>query len=297
MIHLGKMKTMRLKGLWELLRDTVYGCSEGQTIQLGAALAFHGVFALAPLLVIAIALAGIFFGEDAAKGRLDATLTDAIGPMMAKAISDTLAKVYVGQSGWIATLFGFGFMLFAAKGLFLQLQIALNAIWGVQPKPDRPVWNVLRGRLFAFCLVVGSGALLVLLLVANAAVTALPLSNWSDKEYLWEGIDWLSTLLLQALLFAMIFKLLPDAIIGWRDVWVGALLTALLFALGNYLICLYLTWAVPASVYGPASSLVIVMLWVYYSSQILLFGAEFTKHYARKYGIAMRPADYARSLP
>ena len=292
-----EINAMRWKDLFELVRDTIYGCSERQTLQLGAALAFQGVFALAPLLVIAIALAGIFFGENAAKGQLDATLTDAVGPMMAEAIAETLTHVHLTQSGWTATLVGFGFILFAATGMFLQLQLSLNAIWGVQLKPGWSFWTMVRGRFFAFVLVLGIGALLILSLIANALVTALhahlPDESWSDKPYLWEGMNWLLTFLLQTLLFAMIFKLLPDALVAWRDVWVGALLTALLFELGNYLFCQYLSWAVPGSVYGPAGSLVVVMLWVYYSSQILLFGVEFTKQFANKYGHPTRPAGYA----
>jgi membrane protein len=288
---------MRWKDMFELVRDTIYGCSERQTLQLGAALAFQGVFALAPLLVIAIALAGIFFGEDAAKGQLDATLTEAVGPVMAKAIAETLTHVYYTQSGWTATLLGFGFVLFASTGMFVQLQLSLNAIWGVQPKPSWSFWSLLRGRFYAFVLVLGIGALLVLLLIAHALVTALhahlPAGPWSDKPYLWEGMDWFSTLLLQTLFFAVIFKLLPDAIIAWRDVLVGALLTAPLFALGNLLFCQYVSWAALVSVYGPAGSLVVVMLWVYYSSQTLLFGAEFTKQFANKYGHPTRPANYA----
>src|SRR5262249_24095803 len=162
--------------------------------------------------------------------------------------------------------------LFASTGLFTQLQWSLNAIWGVQPKPGRGFWNMLRARFFAFTLVLSTGALLVLSLIANTALLAfnsyLGPTNGSAEYYLWEGMDWTLTFVLQTFLFAMIYKLLPDAIITWRDVGIGALITALLFALGNFLICQYLSRAAPASVYGPAGSLVVVMMWVYYSSQI-----------------------------
>src|SRR5262249_21539695 len=164
---------MRWRDPFELLRDTVYGCSEGDIFQLGAALAFHGVFALAPLLVIAVAQAGVFFGEDAAKGRLDATLSDAVGPAMSPAIADTPSPVHLSQAGWTATVLGFGFVLFAANNLIFQLQIALNGIWGVQSRPGRSFSNMIRSRLVALLLIGGIGALLVLSLIANAALMAL----------------------------------------------------------------------------------------------------------------------------
>jgi membrane protein len=292
---------MRWNDLIGLVRETAYGWIEQHTFQLGAALAFYGAFALAPTLVIAIALSGILFGEEAAKGQLDATLTDAVGAPVAEALTETLTYVHVTGSGWYATLVGIGFVLFAATGLFLQLQLALNTIWGVQPKPGSGFWYMLRSRFLAFVLVLAVSALLLVSLIANAALLAvhtfLPTSAWAGESLMWQGVDWLLSLVLQTLLFAVIYKLLPDAIIAWRNVWVGAFLTALLFALGNYFICLLLYWSAPASVYGQATSLVIVMLWVYYSSQILIFGAVFTKHFANRYGQPMRPADYATCLP
>jgi membrane protein len=161
---------------------------------------------------------------------------------------------------------------------------------------------MVRGRFLAFGLILGLGALLLLLLTASTVLaalhTALPEASWSGYPYFWEGVNWLLLLVLQTILFAMIYKLLPDAIITWRDVWVGAFITALLFELGNYLFAFYLCRVAPASAYyGAASSLVVVMLWVYYSSQALLFGAEFTKHFTHKYGEPVRPTDYATSLP
>jgi membrane protein len=292
---------MRWKDLIALVRDTAWSWLEPHTFQLGAALAFYGAFALAPTLIIAIALAGIFFGEDAAQGRLDAKLTGALGPGMAGALAETMTYVYVTGSGCIATVIGFGLILFASTGLFIQLQLALNQIWGVQPKPGRGFWNMVRSRFLAFVLVLGVGALLVLAVIANTTLIALhaflPEAAWPDEPFLWDGVNWILSIVLFTLLVAMIYKLLPDAIIAWGTVCVGASLTALLFALGNFLFGQYLVRAAPASVYGSASSLVVVMLWIYYSSQILLFGAEFTKHFAKKYGKPMRPAEYAMCRP
>jgi membrane protein len=292
---------MRWKDLIGLVRETVRGWLEPQTFQLGAALAFYGAFALAPTLVIAIAVAGMLYGAEAARGRLTGTLDDALGPVVGGAVAETLTYVHVSRSGWPATLVGFGLVLFAATGLFTQLQLALNAIWGVRPKPGRGLWTMVRGRFFAFVLVLGVGAVLLLSLVANAVLIVvhrfLPPAPGAGGLSVWDGVNWGLALGLLTLLLAMIYKVLPDAIITWRDVWVGAAITALLIALGNYVIGQVLYRAAPAFVYGAAGSLVVVMLWVYYSSQILLLGAEFTKNFANRYGEPVRPAGHAMRRP
>ncbi len=288
---------MRWKTLVSLVRATASGYFAGDSFQFGAALAFYGVFALAPMLVIAIALAGLFFGEDAAKGRLDATLADALGDTMAQAFAEILTYVHLSHSGGIAALIGLVVTLFAVTALFIQLQLALNAIWDVQPRPGRGFWNALRSQLTAFVLMLLIGVLLLISLVAHAAMVTVhaffPIPFWQNERLFWEGVDWTVLIVLITLLFAMIFKVLPDAQIAWRNVWIGALITALLFMLGNYLFCQYLYHFAPVAVYGPASCLVVVMLWVYYSSQILLFGAEFTKHFAKECGKPVQPAPYA----
>jgi membrane protein len=292
---------MRWKDAFAMVRDTAWGFSERQPFTLGAALAFYGVFALAPTLIIAIALAGVFFGEEAAKGQLDATLTDALGPTLAQYFTKSMTSVHVSGSGWVATAIGVVLILVASTGVFIQLQTAFNDIWGVQPKPGRGFWAMVRCRFFAFVLVLSVGALLVLSLLANAFLLALraylPAGSWPTRPFLWDGVNWLLSLVLLTLLVAMMYKLLPDAIIGWRDVWVSAFITALLVAAGNYLFGQYLAWAGFSSDYGSASYLVVVLLWVFYSSQILLFGAEFTKHFANRCGKPVRPAEYAMSRP
>ncbi len=291
---------MRWKDLIGLVKETASGWYGGQTFQLGAALAFYGAFALAPMLMIAIALAGILFGEEAAQGQLEVSLEVALDPAVAEAIAETVRNAHIKGSCWTATLVGLGFAVFAATGMFIQLQVALNAIWGVQPRPGRGLWTMVRSRFLAFVLVLGIGALLLVLLIAKAVLAALhallPEGAWSGNSYFLEGVTWLLLLVLLILFFAMIYKLLPDVIITWRDVWAGALISALLFAIGNYLIGFYLGYVAPAFEYGAASCLVVVMLWVYYSSQVLLFGAELTKNFTRKYGTPVRPADHAMYL-
>jgi membrane protein len=288
---------MRWKDFVGLVRETASGWFAGPSFQHGAALAFYAGFALAPTLVIAISVAGMIFGEQAARGQLTATLEASLGPIVAQALADTLSYVHISRSGWFATFVGFGMIAFAATGLFTQLQIALNAIWEVQPKPGRGLWAMVRCRFFAFVLVLCIGMLLLLSLITNAALIVLhrvlPSASASGEQFLWDGVNELLTLGLLTVLFAIIFKLLPDAIINWREVWVGAFISALLFTLGNYVFAQYLCRTAPTLVYGAAGSLVVVMLWVYWSSQALLFGAEFTKNFANKYGEPMRPADYA----
>jgi membrane protein len=288
---------MQWKGLIGLVKETASGWYGSESFQLGAALAFYGAFALAPILVIAIAMAGVLFGQDAAEGQLAASLETALGLAVGRALVETLTHVHFSGSGWTATWIGLGLVLFGATPMFIQLQAALNAIWGVQPKPGSGLWAMIRGRFLAFVLVLAFGALLVLLLIANAVLAAvhgfLPTASWSGDSYLWEGVHWLLLLGLLTLLFAMIYKLLPDAIIAWRDVWVGAAITAVLFALGNYFIGFYLGRMAPGFTYGAASSIMVVMLWVYYSSQVLLFGAELTKNFTQRYGKPVRPAEYA----
>lgn len=292
---------MSWKDLVGLVRETVHDWSGRQTFQLGAALAFYAAFALAPTLVLAVALAGVVFGDDAARGRLTSVLRDALGPTVSQAVTETLAYVHVTRSGWTASLVGFGLILFAATALFTQLQLALNAIWEVRPRPGRGLWVMVRSRFLAFLLVLGTGALLLVSLTTNAVLIALhdllPAPSAPRGLYLWDGLNWLTLLGLLTLLLAMIFKLLPDAVVTWRDVVVGAFITALLFALGNYLICQYLCHFASGDVYGAAGSLIVVMLWVYYSSQILLFGAELTRHVADKYGEPIRPAGHAVGHP
>jgi len=275
---------MRWKELFGLVKETARGWSERQTFQLGAALAFYAAFALAPVLVIAVAVSGILFGDDAAQGRLSAVLHDALGDTVARSVIETLTQVHVSRSGWTASAVGFGLVLFAATGLFAQLQMALNAIWGVRPKPGRGLWSAVRGRLFAFVLVLAVGALLLVSLVASTAVIVLhrllPPSSGPTGAYLMDGVNVFVWLGLLTALLAMIYKLLPDVVIRWRDVGVGAFVTAMLFAFGNYLISQYLCRPSTTFVYGAAGSVMI----------------EFTKNYAKRYGRPARPAEHAMFL-
>ena len=277
---------MSLKSGVGLFRETVVGWCTGQAFQQAAALAFYAAFALAPTLVIVITVAGWIFGEDAAKGQLAASLETALGPIVSAAFEETLAYVYVTGTGWSATSLAIGLMIFAATGLFIQLQTALNAVWALPSKPGNPVWRLVRNRLAAFLLLVGLGVLLLLLLFAQAVLgsmrAAMPDEPWARDARFWQLVNWGLLFILLNLLFAMIYRLLPDVKLHWSDVWLGSAITAVLFLAGNYLISYFLSSMAPTFGHWAASYLIVVMLWVYYSSQALLFGAELTKNISRR---------------
>src|SRR5262245_21465882 len=268
---------MRWKELWGVVRDAALAWYDDKTFQLGAALAYYGVFAIAPMIVITLAVASMVLGEDAATGRLVAQLRQTATPLVAEPISETRCHVHLTRSGWLATLIGAGVLLFGVAGLFTQLQSALDTIWEVKPKPGLGIWASLRMRLMSFLLVGVVGALLLASLAAATALAAvsgyLPAAELPGGFTLLETLNWALSLGLLTLMFALTYKLLPDVVIGWRVVWVGAITTAVLFTLGNYAIGLYLGRTSAASAYGAAGSLVVVLLWVYYSSQVMLFGA------------------------
>jgi len=288
---------MKWKRFWEVVKQSAADWYGSPTFEQGAALAYYGVFAIAPILVIALAIAGMLFGQQFASTELFARIRETAGPAVADAIAQTLRYSSPSGQGWRATLVSAVLLSFASLGVFTQLQAALNTIWQVKPKPGRGVWGAVKDRFISFLLVLAIGVLLVAALVVNTLLTAIsgffPEFHLPGGAFLWHALHWAISLALLTLLIAMIYKVLPDAKIRWQDVWVGATTTAVLFAVGNYLIGLYLGRSSVTSTYGAAGSLVIVLLWVYYGSQILLFGAEFTRVYADRYGRPLEPSDNA----
>jgi membrane protein len=291
---------MKPKAWLELLKEAGQEWYDDGTFRLGAALAYYAVFSMAPMLVIAIAVAGLFFGEQAAQGQLVEQLEAAVGPTVARALEDSLRYAHTSGSGVLATAISIGLLLFAASGLFVQLQDALNIIWKVKPKAGRGLMGVVRDRLASFLLVLVLGALLLALLVLNTVLAALdrfvPQDELPGGALLWRLLNLGITFGFITLLCALTYRILPDVRIAWRDVGIGAALTALLFLLGNWLISQYLTRSSVASAYGAAGSLVVILLWVYYSSQIYLFGAEFTEVYARRNGRLAGPKENAEPV-
>lgn len=286
---------MNLRSAWDMLRQTYDEWSADKAPRLGAALAYYTAFSLAPLLVIAIAVASLVFGERAAQGEIVKQIEGTIGPKAAEAIQDMLKNTHASGGSVLATIVGFVLLFFGASGVFVELQDSLDTVWKVKPKPDRGFLDVVRDRFLSFTVVLGTGFLLLVSLILSAGLAAVG-KFWASDAYIWQGVNSLVSFAFVTLLFALIFKLLPDATVAWQDVWIGAALTALLFTVGKYLIGLYLGQGSTATAFGAAGSLAIILIWVYYSAQILLFGAEFTRVYALRRGATVRPTANAEAV-
>lgn len=274
-------------------RTTVRIWLDAQVFIHAAALAFFTVFSVAPVMIVAVSIVGLVLGERAAAGQIAQQLEAAIGPEAAAAVQTAVEGSRVERSGILPTVAGVGAVLFGATTVFAQMQNALNAIWGVAPKPTRSsVLVFVKGRLLSLAVVLAIGFVLLVSLLLSVAVRALVVfaQDWLPiPAPLLLGLDWAISLVVVALLFATIFRVLPDVVLGWRDVWLGAFVTALLFAFGRTLIALYLSTTATASAYGAAGSLVLLLMWVNYSSLILLLGAAFTRANVQARGLAVHP--------
>jgi len=268
-----------LAPLWRLLRDAVLAFIDDDALSRGAAISFYTVTSLGPVLFIVVAIGGLAFGEDAARGAVTAQLTGLIGKESAALVQATLQGASSRTESIIASIIGAVTLLITASGVFLEMQSALNAVWRTEPRAVT-VSRLVRARIASLGLVAALGFLLMVSLVVSAALAVL--GAWVNERLavgtllLWAANAVVSYMLI-AVLFAAIYKVLPDTRLAWRDVVVGALLTALLFNIGKALIALYLAHSAIASSYGAAGALIILLLWIYYSAQIFLFGAELTK--------------------
>jgi membrane protein len=263
----------------ELLRETANDWLDDKVPRMGAALAYYGVLSLAPLLLIAVAIAGMVFGEQAARRGLHEQIAGTVGITAATAAEDILADVHRGGSGLLGSVIGAVVLLFGASGVFVELQDAMNTIWKVKPPPGNGMWDVIRERLVSFLLVLATGIVLLASVVVTTVLGAFEKAlgdQMAGAGWLWTIVNQISAFVLVALLFATLYKVLPDTKVSWSEVRFGAIIAALLFVIGKYLIGLYLTHSAVASAFGAAGSVIVVLTWVYYSSQILLFGAEFT---------------------
>lgn len=287
---------MKVKDIWFLIKETFSEWSEDKVTRLAAALSYFTVFSLAPFLLIIIAVAGFFWGQEAVQGEVVGQIGGLVGEEGAQLVEAMLAAAYDPGASLIATGFSIGLLLFGASGLFGQLQDALNVIWEVQPKPGRGILATIKDRFISFTMVLGVAFLLLVSLVLSAALAALQRYFGGlipVPEIIVQIVNLAISLGVITLLFALMFKILPDAEIAWSDVWLGALVTAVLFTIGKELIGLYLGQAAVGSAYGAAGSLVIILLWVFYSAQILFLGAEFTQVYANHFGSRIVPAENA----
>lgn len=290
---------MKPKVIVELLKETFKEWQEDKASRLAAALAYYTAFSIAPLLIIAIAIAAVVFGEEAARGGVEEQLRGLIGQQGAEAVEEMIKNSSKPAEGTIATIISVFFLLFGASGVFGQLQDSLNTIWEVAPKPGRGMMGFIKDRFLSFAMVLSIGFLLLVSLVLSAVLAGL--NNvlggmMPGLSFLWGILNFLISFGVITLLFALIYRVLPDVKIAWGDVWFGAIITALLFTIGKTLIGLYLGNSSVGSTYGAAGSFVVLLLWVNYSAQILFFGAEFTQVYANKYGSHIVPTKNAVRL-
>jgi membrane protein len=280
-----------------ILRRSVAGWWNDNVPRLGASLAYYTLFALAPILVVAIGIGGLVFGPEAVRGEIVGQIQGLIGREGAEAVQAMLEGASRPGSSIAATVAGIITFFLGATGAFLELQTALNAIWHVEPKSDGSYWRVLvMQRVISFGLVVALGFLLLTSLLVSAALAAIHryMGNaFPGVVVLWEALNVIVSLTVITLLFALIYKVLPDVKLSWRDVWIGALVTAGLFSIGRLVIGLYLGTASIASTYGAAGSVVVILIWVYYSAQIILLGAEFTRAYVDEFGGRPPTEEYA----
>lgn len=272
-----------------LFRETFSKWDSHDALTQSAALAFYTLFSLVPVLVLVIWMAGAVFGRDAVQGQIVHQFAALMGEKQSLAVREMLTAASGQTSGWLAELIGFVTLVFAATAAFVQLQISLNLVWEVAPKPGPMIATMVKKRIVSFALVIGIGFLLSVSLALSAAIQSLreyTASRLPMPVTLLEGIHVLTSFVVFALLFAAIFRILPDAEIAWRDVWLGSVVTSLLFSVGKYVIGLYLGTSSLTSSFGSAGSLVLIILWVYYASLILLFGAEFTRVYSLRVSAA-----------
>jgi membrane protein len=289
-----------LSDSWAMIKETASDWLEDDASRLAASLAYYSLLSLAPLLVIIVAIAGFFFGADAARGRIAGQLATVVGAEPAAGIQSVLASAHSPSRGIVSMAVGIVTLFVGASGVFGELQSSLNQIWGVKPKPGGGIWGELRSRFLSFTMVLGVAFLLLISLVVSSLLSAIG-TRFSHAlpggEALWQIVNFVFSLGSITVLFALIFKYIPDAEIKWRDVWLGAVVTAGLFTIGKVLLGLYLGKAAVGSSYGAAGSLIALVVWVYYAAQILFLGAEFTSVQARRNGRAIRPSEDAVQVP
>ena len=285
---------MNPKAIFELFKESFKEWSEDKATRLGAALAYYTIFSIGPLLIIVIAIVSLVFSN--AEQQIVGQISSVVGPQGAETIKQTIENNNKNGGSIIATVVGIVLLIMGAAGVFGQLKDALNTIWEVKLKPGQGILATLKDRFLSFTMVLGTGFLLLVSLVTSAVVAVL--GNWLNSflpggEIVGQVINFVLLLAVLTLMFALLFKYLPDVKIAWKDVWLGAFITSLLFAIGQFALSLYITYGNVGSAFGAAASLVIILVWIYYSAQIFLLGAEFTQVYTNKYGSHVKPAENA----
>lgn len=287
---------MRVSEATEFLKETIRQWSADKASRLGAALSYYSIFSIGPLLVIAIGIAGMVLGSAGAQAQMTTALEGTLGVQGAEAISTMIAGAAPPGGGLIATVVGLALLIFAASGVIVQLQDALDTVWGVEPAGGGLMATV-RKRAIAALVVVGAGVLLLASVALSTTVSAFAgtLNQWiPGGAFLAQVGEILVSFAVLTAAFAVVFKALPDAVITWKDTLVGAASTAALFVAGKFALGLYFAYAAPGSAYGAAGAFVALLVWIYYSAQIFFLGAEMTQVYANRYGGGIRPAENAR---
>lgn len=286
-----------IRRVWAIVRGGLKGWWNDNVPRLGASLAYYTLFAIAPVIIVAIGIAGLVFGPEAVRGQIVHQVDDLIGLEGGRAVQALLQGASNHSAGVLATVIGSITFLLGATGAFLELQYALNTIWRVAPKATAGLRDFLVQRLVSFGLVVAIGFLLMVSLAVSAALAAF--SGWLNASvpgiaFVWMAVNLVISIAVTTVLFALVYKVLPDVDLDWPDVWTGALMTSVLFAIGKTVIGLYIGHSSTASSYGAAGSVVVLLLWVYYSAQIVLFGAELTRAYTATRRGAPKPVEYAK---
>ena len=296
-IETQRIPANKLKAGWELLKINFAEWMNDNTFELSAALAFYTIFSIAPVLLIAVGVASFFFAPDTATDRIVGEMEEMIGAQGADAVRQVIESSRGFGKGLWAVSVGIVTLIMGATAVFGELQSALNQIWDVKAKPDRGViMSFIVDRFRSFSIAIGVGFLLLVSLVISALITGLEdyMNNWLPGiPWVWQTANGISSFFVVAVLFAMIYKFLPDVVISWKDVWIGAAVTALLFTAGKYAIGIYLGRTATTSAFGAAGSLVVLLFWVYYSALVSFLGAEFTQVYARRYGPGIQPQKHA----
>lgn len=286
-----------IKAGWSLLQDSANCFSDHKALKLSASLAYYTIFSLAPMLIVIIALCSVFFGREAIEGQIYQQLNEFIGNTAALQIQEIIKNTSLSGNTFVATVFGTVALIIGATGVFTEIQDSINIVWGIRVRPKRGWLKLLVNRVISFSMIVSIGFLLMVSLLISSLISAFSekLSVYFPELtiYVFQVIDFLITYSVITLLFAIIFKVLPDAKIKWRDVFVGSVFTATLFIIGKLGITFYLGRSNLGLAYGAAGSVIVILVWVYYSSIILYFGAEFTQVYARKHGGEIQPTTYA----
>jgi membrane protein len=285
------------KEMWKIISKTFVNFNDDNGLKFSASLAYYTIFSIAPLLIIIISLAGLFFGQDAAADRLYPQIAHYVGSAAALQIQDILKKLQLSGKSGIAVIIGVITLFLGASGIFLEIQDSLNMIWRVKAKPKRGWLKMIQNRFLSFSLIISFGFLLLASLIINLIISAL--GEWIENfipivtSLLLKLINLGITFIIISALFAIIFKFLPDVKIKWKDVRTGAFFTAVLFMIGQYAITLYIQYEAKTSAYGAAGSILIILAWIYYTAAILYIGAEYTQIYAEAIGSKIEPADYA----